>query len=206
MGIVGLNVFHQLDAVAVRQIHVGDAEVEFFLLQADVGGFHIGGGVHLNVHAGQGEFQQFANVRFIVNDQGFVGTHVKWSLLSNGHYSGRMGKGDSETAAAAGGDVVQPRLVGLAQFQWDIPPQGGGAFFRSIKGVEDFVAHVVGDAGTSVDDIQCRLFRLNTEIGDDTQEAPAGVFLAVAQAVLEQVGEHLADLGRVDEKGEIGRA
>ena len=67
----------QVQAAAVGQAHVGQAEIVFVRSQLRARGGDIGGGVHANAHPAQGHHQEFADVAFVVYDQGAAGVcHV----------------------------------------------------------------------------------------------------------------------------------
>ena len=68
--VVAGNFADQLDAVAVGQAHVGQAQVEAVVGQQFTGFGEVGGGADAQPHAAQGEHQQFADVAFVVNNQG----------------------------------------------------------------------------------------------------------------------------------------
>lgn len=63
----------QFDAVAVRQPHVGDAQVIRVAGQQFAGFGEVGGGADAKAHAAKGQHQQFADVAFIVDDEGAAG-------------------------------------------------------------------------------------------------------------------------------------
>ncbi|MCY1246627.1 hypothetical protein D9M72_598790 [compost metagenome] len=60
----------QLDAVAVRQAHVGDAQVVGVAGQQLARFGEVGRGADAQAHAAQGQYQQFADVAFVVDDEG----------------------------------------------------------------------------------------------------------------------------------------
>ena len=64
---------NQFDAPAIRQAHVGDAEVEALGIEQCAGLCHGGGGLGLEAHAHEGELHQLADVGFVVDDQGSGG-------------------------------------------------------------------------------------------------------------------------------------
>ena len=79
--LVLLDVLDQGDAVAVGEAHVGKAEIEIALLDQPRGAAVIGGACHLQTHAQQGHFQQFADVGFVVNDEYGLFAHLLTSCL-----------------------------------------------------------------------------------------------------------------------------
>ncbi|MCY1439250.1 hypothetical protein D9M71_554810 [compost metagenome] len=66
-----LDVLHQLQAAAVRQAHVGQAQVEWLALEQGQGLASVAGAVGIELHPSQGDFQEFADVRLVVDDQDF---------------------------------------------------------------------------------------------------------------------------------------
>ncbi len=90
----------QLYAVAVGEIHVGQAEVELLLCQVTSRGRQILGGGRLDAHSPQGDLEKFANVWFVVDDEcTFVARHFGLSLCRD---SIGMREGDPEAAASVG--------------------------------------------------------------------------------------------------------
>ncbi len=68
----------QFDAVAVRQTHVGDAQVIGIAGQQFAGFGEVGGGADAQAHAAEGQHQQFADIAFIVDDEGAAGFVHGW--------------------------------------------------------------------------------------------------------------------------------
>lgn len=69
-GVVARDLAHQVDAVAVGQPHVGEAEVVGVAAQQLAGLAEIGGGIDAQAHAAQRQCQQFSDVAFVIDDQG----------------------------------------------------------------------------------------------------------------------------------------
>ena len=69
IGMVGLDVAHQVDAVAVGQAHVGQAEVEPVATEQGPRPGEVVGGAAVHLHALQRQPEQLADVRFVVDDQ-----------------------------------------------------------------------------------------------------------------------------------------
>ncbi|MNL27925.1 hypothetical protein D3C87_1495470 [compost metagenome] len=67
-----LDVMHQLQAGAVRQAHVGQAQVEGLARQQRLGCAYVAGTESVEIHPSQGDFQEFADVRLVVDDQDFL--------------------------------------------------------------------------------------------------------------------------------------
>ncbi len=63
----------QFDAVAIRQAHVGDAQVIRIAGQQFTCFGQVGGGTDAQPHAAEGQYQQFADVAFVVDDEGAAG-------------------------------------------------------------------------------------------------------------------------------------
>ncbi|KAG0773909.1 hypothetical protein G6F35_015358 [Rhizopus arrhizus] len=61
------------DAVAIRQAHVGDAQVIRIAGQQFTCFGQVGGGTDAQPHAAEGQYQQFADVAFVVDDEGAAG-------------------------------------------------------------------------------------------------------------------------------------
>lgn len=71
-----LDVLDQIEAAAVRQAHVGEAQVERLAGQQLAGFLDVAGAAGVQLHAAESDFQQFADIRFIVDDQGFLSAHA----------------------------------------------------------------------------------------------------------------------------------
>ncbi len=71
-----LDVLDQIEAAAVRQAHVGEAQVERLAGQQLAGFLDVAGAAGVQLHAVESDFQQFADIRFIVDDQGFLSAHA----------------------------------------------------------------------------------------------------------------------------------
>src|SRR3569832_2173997 len=84
IGIILLYVFDELDAVAVGQAHIGEAEIEVRLRQALArGGERVGGG-SVDAHAAEGDLEQFADIGLVVHHEGGrLGAHVSCFLLGS---------------------------------------------------------------------------------------------------------------------------
>ncbi|MCY1187638.1 hypothetical protein D9M73_286390 [compost metagenome] len=63
---------HQLKTTAVRQAHVGQAQVDRLTLEQGQGLANVTGAVGVEFHPAQGDFQEFSDVRFVVDDKGFL--------------------------------------------------------------------------------------------------------------------------------------
>ena len=70
---VGGDLGDEVHARAVGQAHVGQAQVVAVLGQLRAGLATVGGGVGAQAHPAQGQDQQFADVVFVVDDQGAGG-------------------------------------------------------------------------------------------------------------------------------------
>jgi len=70
IGMVSLDVAHQVDTVTVRQAHVGQAEVEAMAAEQGTCLLQILCGTAVDLHPLKGQAEQFADVRFVVDDQG----------------------------------------------------------------------------------------------------------------------------------------
>ena len=75
-----LDPLNQFDAIAVGQVHIREAEVRFVLFQQGQGAGQVVCRKCFYPHPGQGDFQQFPDVRFVVNDQRCVGGHLVLSV------------------------------------------------------------------------------------------------------------------------------
>ncbi|MNF91702.1 hypothetical protein D3C84_743130 [compost metagenome] len=67
-----LDMLHQLKTGAVRQAHVGQAQVEGLTLQQRLGFAEVTGAEGVEFHPSQGDFQEFADIRLVVDDQDFL--------------------------------------------------------------------------------------------------------------------------------------
>ena len=67
-----LDVLHQLQASAIGQAHVGQAQVEGLAFQQRLGFAEVARAEGVEFHPSQGDFQEFANIRFVVDDQDFL--------------------------------------------------------------------------------------------------------------------------------------
>ena len=67
--VIGVDSPNQFDAVAVGKVHVGQAQVEFVRREQFDRGAHVFGGLGLDVHPSERDFEQLADVRLVVNDQ-----------------------------------------------------------------------------------------------------------------------------------------
>lgn len=61
--------FDQLQARAIGQAHVGQAQVEGFGRQQGLGLAEILGAAGVEFHPAQGDLQEFADVRLVIDDQ-----------------------------------------------------------------------------------------------------------------------------------------
>ena len=58
----------KIEAVAVWQAHVGQAQVESFRGQQAPGARQVSGGPHAQLHAAQSHRDQIEQIRFVIND------------------------------------------------------------------------------------------------------------------------------------------
>jgi hypothetical protein len=113
--------FDQIQAVAVWQLHVCETEVELLGFQHSLCCGKVARGARAQVHALEGDGQQFANVGFIVDYEncGFGHDHIvaRRELLFPAL---RIAKNDAKQAAVATAWLVQQnRTIQLAQFAGD---------------------------------------------------------------------------------------
>ncbi|MNY01923.1 hypothetical protein D3C86_1344720 [compost metagenome] len=80
LGMALQDVLHQVQAGAVGQAHVGQAQVERLLGQPLARFLDVAGAAGVELHAAQGDFQEFADIGFIVDDQGSLAGHGQLSL------------------------------------------------------------------------------------------------------------------------------
>ncbi len=78
-GIELLNMGDQLQTVAVGQPHVGQTETESVPGQRRLRRLQIGGGDTMDTHRRQGQFDKFADIRLVIDDQGVTCIHVRSS-------------------------------------------------------------------------------------------------------------------------------
>ena len=69
-GRITLHPFNEFEAVAVRQAHVGQADIEIVLCEQCLGTGDVLSRLSANIHATQRQRQQFADVGFVIDDQG----------------------------------------------------------------------------------------------------------------------------------------
>ena len=72
MWITLLNMLHQFQPRAIGQAHVGQAQVEGLALQQRLGLTQIACAVAVEFHPSQGDFQEFADIGFVVDDEDFL--------------------------------------------------------------------------------------------------------------------------------------
>ena len=83
-----LDPLHKLNAVAIRQVHVGQAELGRVGFEQAFGRGNVFCGQGVNAHAAEGDFKQVSDVGFVVDNQGCVSGHwrevgsVSWSGFS----------------------------------------------------------------------------------------------------------------------------
>ena len=68
-GSVSLHPVHQVESVAVREAHVGQANIEAVLLEQRFRARDVDSRFAIDVHATEGQRQQFANVRLVIDDE-----------------------------------------------------------------------------------------------------------------------------------------
>ena len=68
-GCVGLHPFHEFEAIAIREAHVGQADIEIVLSEQRLGAGNVHCRFRANVHAAERERQQLTNVRLVINNQ-----------------------------------------------------------------------------------------------------------------------------------------
>src|SRR4030066_1412420 len=83
-----LDITDQIDAVAIRQAHVGQAQVKFELFEQLVRLLDILCRARLEIHAPKGEFQKFADVGLVIHDQDLIFAH-NVPTASSAHSSAR---------------------------------------------------------------------------------------------------------------------
>ena len=67
-----LDVLHQVQPRAVGQAHVGQAQVERIALQQRLGFAEVASAESVEFHPSQGDLQEFADIRFVVDDEDFL--------------------------------------------------------------------------------------------------------------------------------------
>ena len=65
----------EIDAIAIRQAHVGEAQVEFELLEEVVCLLDILRRARLEIHASEGELQELTDVGLVIHDQDLTFAH-----------------------------------------------------------------------------------------------------------------------------------
>ena len=80
-GMALLDVLDQVQAGAIGQAHVGQAQVERLPGQPLAGFLDVAGAASVELHPPQGDLQEFADIGLVVDDQGSLpGAHVQLSL------------------------------------------------------------------------------------------------------------------------------
>ncbi|RMU56777.1 hypothetical protein ALP29_200146 [Pseudomonas syringae pv. avii] len=69
MRVAVLDVLHQFQAVAIGQAHVGQAHIERLAGQPVMGLGNVAGAARVELHAPEGDLQEFANIRLIIDYQ-----------------------------------------------------------------------------------------------------------------------------------------
>ncbi len=77
-----LDVLHQRQAGAVGQAHVGQAQVERLPCQQRLCFCKVAGTEGVEFHPSQGYFQEFADIRLIVDDQDFFCRGLMFNFVS----------------------------------------------------------------------------------------------------------------------------
>ena len=114
---MGSHPLEQVQTIAVRQAHVGQAQVESLGLEQFLGTGHVTGRLRAELHASQRQRDQFDQVGFIINDEYERWRHLDSLLARSGHPAFGITEHDTEQAPAAGARLVQEcRAVGLCQF------------------------------------------------------------------------------------------
>ncbi|KJU76517.1 hypothetical protein N619_28195 [Ectopseudomonas oleovorans] len=75
-----LDVLHQIQAGAIGQAHIGEAQVERLACQPLARFLDVAGAAGVQLHASEGDFQQLADIGFVVDDQGSLTVHAQLSL------------------------------------------------------------------------------------------------------------------------------
>ena len=75
-----LDVLHQIQAGAIGQAHIGQAQVERLARQPLARFLDVAGATGVQLHASEGDFQQLADIGFVVDDQGSLTVHAQLSL------------------------------------------------------------------------------------------------------------------------------
>ena len=73
-----LYMLHQINAITIGQVHIGEAKVEFIFLQQLPGILQVVGREGVDIHPVKGDFSQLADIRFVVDYQG----SNRWHSLS----------------------------------------------------------------------------------------------------------------------------
>src|SRR5690606_3026149 len=72
MGKCLLDMGDQINAIAIGQVHVRQAEMEILIGQEFFGRCEIGCTTGIDPHAAEGDFKKFPDIRFVVNNQCLV--------------------------------------------------------------------------------------------------------------------------------------
>ena len=145
LGGILLHPFDQIQAIAVRQLHVGQAQIEPLGLEQPLRRADRAGNARGEVHALQGDRQELANIRLVIDDQygrfrhvGIVASATRLAALCLPAL--RIAEDHSENAAAAdAGLIQQDGAVQLAQLAGDEESEPGAALAPGKKRLEDAI-------------------------------------------------------------------
>ncbi len=148
-GRVRAHPFDQVEAITVRQPHVGEAQVEALRLEQLLGGRDVTRRLGGELHARQGERHQLDEIGFIIDDQDQRWRHV------HSHPAFGIPEDEAEQAAAAGTRLIEERgAVGLRQFARQEQAQSRAAFVAGEEGLEDALAMLRRNARTAIGHFQ----------------------------------------------------
>ena len=151
VGAMRADVAHQLEAVAVRQPHVGEAEVEALALEKAGRLGDRSGALDPEAHADQGQLQQLADVGFVVDHEhrglrccaAFRPVHPRTPCQVI-----------RKSRACPAVDVVEDRPVRRAQLASDVEAEAGARAVGREERLEQLALQVLCHAGAVVDDVQ----------------------------------------------------
>ena len=119
------DVAQHLQAVAIGQAHVGQAQVVGPGLQRFLRFLDRRGGVGIDAHARQREHQQLADVGLVVDDEHGLAVHqAPFTVMRNWPAGGVL-------------DVLDARAVALAELARDVEPQPGALRHGGEEGLEE---------------------------------------------------------------------
>ena len=151
--LVRLDPLDDVQAVAVGQPHVGQAQIEGVAAQLARGRTDGVGGGHVEIHSLERDPQQLANVRLVVHDERARFRHCDFPALRIGEHEAK------NTTTPAAGLIDQRGAIALRELPGDEQSEAGAALRAGEKRLEDALGIRRRDARAAVQDLQHRPVR-----------------------------------------------